>query len=86
MVTFILVLCAVAILDILWVFYVDAIKNYKAVSSALLASLVYILGGAAIIAYTSDVVNLIAAFIGAFVGTYFAVIVAKKRSQNRKES
>lgn len=79
-----LVFLVVLIADMLWVQYIDYVARYKPVLAASFGVLVYAASSFAIIAYTSDPIFLIPAFIGAWIGTY--VVVKWKKNKSEKDN
>lgn len=76
-----LVFLVVLVADMLWVQYIDYVAKYRPVLAANFGVLVYAASSMAIIAYTSDPIFLLPAFIGAWIGTY--VVVRWKRNKER---
>ena len=81
-----LVFLVVLVADMLWVQYIDYVARYKPVLAANFGVLVYAASSFAIIAYTSDPIFLIPAFIGAWIGTYLVVKWKKNKESNKNES
>ncbi len=73
----------VLIADMLWVHYIDYVATYKPILAANFAVLVYGASSVAIIAYTSDAIYLIPAFVGAWIGTYVIVKWKKRKSEKK---
>lgn len=69
----VLVFLAVAALDFVWARYTKYVNDGKPVHAGISAIIIMVLGGTAVIGYTSDPWLLIPAGAGAFVGTYGAV-------------
>lgn len=72
------VFIAVAVLDFVWAKYTSYVNDSRAVYAGVAAVLIMVLGGTAVIGYTSDPLMLIPAGAGAFVGTYAAVKIGAK--------
>lgn len=79
----ILVFIVVLVADMLWVNYIDYVATYKPILAANFAVLVYGASSMAIIAYTSDAIYLIPAFVGAWIGTYIIVRWKKIKSEKK---
>lgn len=73
----------VLVADMLWVHYIDYVATYKPILAANFAVLVYGASSVAIIAYTSDAIYLIPAFVGAWIGTYVIVKWKKRKSEKK---
>lgn len=73
----------VLVADMLWVHYIDYVATYKPILAANFAVLVYGASSVAIIAYTSDAIYLIPAFVGAWIGTYIIVKLKKRKSEKK---
>ena len=68
----------VMLVDIVWVYYIKHITNNNPHSAAFFAFLIYFIGGASIISYTSNTWLLIPAALGSYLGTYLAVKIKLK--------
>jgi hypothetical protein len=75
---YLLVFVAVAALDFVWAFYTRACANGWAGVGALLAGGIILLSGSAQIGYTHDPYLLAPAVLGAIVGTWSALRLAKR--------
>lgn len=73
MLDYIIVFTAVAVLDFLWASYVVHTASKNAMKSALYAMFMYLLGPLVVLTYIENRWTLIAAALGAFVGTYYTV-------------
>jgi hypothetical protein len=62
-----------AITDAIWARYVSAIASSSKLEAAIWGVLVIVLGAYVVISYVADKRMLVAAAIGAFIGTYLAV-------------
>lgn len=69
---------AVVVLDIVNTYYLQSITNHKPFLASFWAVIVTFVGAYAVINYTSNHMMLIPALLGAFVGTYIAMIFTKK--------
>jgi hypothetical protein len=78
---FIFTFISMAITDAVWAKYMIAVADKRALQSGIYSSLIMILGGVVVLSYTEDRRMLLAAVLGAFVGTYFTV-----RLENKKET
>jgi hypothetical protein len=70
---FISVIIAVALTDMCWALYFIKIGEKKPVHSAVWASFLMLFGAFTTISYMGNKELIIAAIIGAFIGTYFTV-------------
>lgn len=70
---FISVIFSVAICDVCWTFYFISIDGRKAINSAMWSSFIMLLGAFSVENYVHDGSFIIAAVIGAFIGTYGSV-------------
>lgn len=70
---FIGVMLATALVDVCWTFYFISITKEKALLAGWWSTLVVAFGAAATVSYVNDPTLLVAAFIGAFVGTSLTV-------------
>lgn len=71
--SFIGVFVALILVDICWTFYIAKVAERKAFSSAMWSAWILVCGAFATISYLHDVRLLVAAVLGAFVGTFIAV-------------
>lgn len=69
---------AVFITDIVNTYYIKAITNDRPMLASTLASTVMLLYSVAVINFTNDNLMLIPALLGAFTGTYVAMIIKRK--------
>ena len=67
------VFVSMTILDILWALYIARVGEKKPLSSACMATFMWVFGAFVVVSYTEDPVYLVPAAIGSFIGTYFAV-------------
>jgi len=72
---------AMAITDAVWAKYMIAVADKRALPAGIYSALIMILGGVVVLSYTEDKRMLLAAVLGAFVGTYFTI-----KLENRKET
>ena len=72
------VFMSVAALDFVWAHYTKCINSGRAIGAGVYAAIIIVLGGTAVIGYTSDPWMLLPAGAGAFVGTYAAVKMGAK--------
>ena len=77
MLAFIITFFAVFVTDIVNTYYISAIQNDKPFYASLWATVVTFATSVAVINYIHDNMLLIAALLGAFAGTYVAMIFKK---------
>jgi hypothetical protein len=77
---FIGVFTAAAIADVVWARWSIATSQLHALRSAVWGVLIILLGAISIFAYSVSAWFLIPAAMGGFVGTYFSVLHAKRKS------
>jgi hypothetical protein len=82
---FILVIITLFIADVFWALYFIKIQERNGVMAGLYGSIIYLLGAFAVTQYTEDKSFIIAAVIGAFSGTYFAVEWKKRKKPSNNE-
>ncbi len=80
--SFIGVLIAVTIADVCWTFYFIKIEERKSLAAGLWGAGVYLCGALAVVSYTTDRSLIIAAVIGAVIGTW-ATVEYKKKKENK---
>jgi len=76
--TYIITFFAVFITDVLNTYYIKSITNDKPLIASTYATLVMFMYSIAVINFTNDKLMLIPALLGAFVGTYIAMILKRK--------
>ncbi len=76
--TFILVMAAVALADVFWTLYFIATEQRKAVAAAAWSASIVLLSAYTVTEYVHDRKLVIAAVLGAFIGTYATVRFKKK--------
>ena len=70
---FLLVMTTLFVADVFWALYFLKIQEKNPLMSGVYGSLIYLLGAVAVTQYTEDKSFIIAAVIGAFLGTYVTV-------------
>lgn len=73
-----LAFAVMAVTDVCWALYTKATATGNPVVAALWAVGLFVLGGSAVVGYTTYPVLLIPSAFGAFVGTYAGVRLGKK--------
>lgn len=76
---FALVCLTLFVADVFWALYFIKIQEKNPMMSGLYGSLIYLLGAFAVTQYTEDKTFIIAAVIGAFLGTYVTVEWKKRK-------
>jgi len=82
---FIGVLVAMFLVDICWAKYFIHIGKHNAIKAASWGTMIMVLGSFTTINYVGDKTLLIAAWIGSFAGTYYAVSREKKKAEEKSE-
>lgn len=77
---FVLVMLAVALLDACWTFYIAAVAKKTPGRAAMWSSLIMLFGAFVALSYVQRPILVLAAGIGAFVGTYIATLIASRKS------
>lgn len=70
---FISVIVAVCVGDICWTYYFITVEERKAIAAALWSMAIMACGAFSVNNYVNDKSFIIAALLGAFIGTYFSV-------------
>lgn len=70
---FFLVMITLFVADVFWALYFLKIQEKNPLMSGIYGSVIYLLGAVAVTQYTEDKSFIIAAVIGAFLGTYVTV-------------
>ncbi len=76
--SYIITFFAVFFTDIVNTYYIKAIAEDKPLVASLLAALVMLIYSVALISFVNDHLMLIPALLGAFAGTYIAMIIKRK--------
>lgn len=76
---FFLVFICVTATDACWAIYIIKIAEKKALAASLWGSLISVLAAFTVVSYTQDNRFIIAMVLGAFVGTWVAVKLIKKK-------
>lgn len=78
-VKFFLVMIAIAIVDVFWTWYIQFSGDRKAFKAAGASTMIMFIGAFATTNYVHDNILILAAGIGAFLGTYFTVKFTKRK-------
>lgn len=73
---------ALTVTDVCWGYYINKVKEGKALPSAVWSVLLYLTGSIAVVGWVKDPWLLIPAAAGAFVGTYISVWLNKRKNEN----
>lgn len=76
--TAILVFFTYVLIDILYALYIIFVEKRQAFYSALVSSLIYSFGALGILSFSKNVYYIIPLALGAFLGTYFTVLIKKE--------
>lgn len=68
--------------DIAWTFYFIKVSDRKSITAGLWSSMIILFGAFTAINYVHDSRFIIAASIGAFIGTYITVEYEKRKNKN----
>lgn len=79
--TFLGIVAAMFVLDVTFALYTRRVAQGAALSSAIFASTICLLGATVVVGYMEDKLYIFAAMIGAFLGTYITVRWDHKRKQ-----
>ena len=82
---FISIIIAVALGDVCWTYYFIKVEERKAMSSGIWSGLIMLLGAFSVSHYTIDKTYIIAAIIGAFIGTSGSVWYKKHKENKNKQ-
>lgn len=69
---------ALAITDVCWAFYVNAAAR-SPLKASVWAVFLFLVGGIAVVGYTTNPVLLIPSAAGAFAGTYLGVLMSRRK-------
>lgn len=79
-VLFILVFLGLVAIDFCWTFYIAKVAERKAIQSGAWSAMITLLSAFVVVAYTTNPILIVAAVLGAFVGTVLAVKMNKDKS------
>jgi len=82
--TFIMVIIMMAIADICWTLYFIKIEERKSIQAGIWGSMIYLFSAITVTKYMENQSYIIAAIIGAFLGTYLTVEWKIKKDKKRK--
>jgi len=71
---------ALFVTDLCWAFYISRVKDHQPFRSALWSVGLFLTGAIGTISYVNDPWLLIPATLGAFSGTYLAVVLEKRKA------
>ncbi len=80
------VIVSVAMADICWVYYFVKVEERKSFAAGVWSTLIIALGAFSIENYVNDSTFIIAAGIGAFLGTYASIEYKKRKEEKNKKS
>lgn len=78
----ILVFCVIFIADVIWVFYIKLTADLNEKYAPNIAMILYIMSAVAVISYTSNILFIIPATLGAKYGTLYAIKFKKYLIEN----
>ncbi len=84
-INFFLVMLAVAIGDVCWTYYFIKVEERKAIAASIWSSAIMGLGAFSVSNYATEKTYIIAAIIGAFIGTYASIWYKKHKEDKIKE-
>jgi hypothetical protein len=70
--------------EVTWVLWIRRTATGKAMSSALLGAVLWLMGAGVILSYVEDKRMLIPAFIGSFIGGYITVKIDARKKKEQK--
>jgi len=79
--TWIILFCTYLVFDILYVLYIQAVNEYKALKASFLGVFMYLLTAYGTIEYISNFVNVIPIILGSFIGTFVTLKLGKRSSE-----
>ena len=79
-VLFVLVFLGLVAIDFCWTVYIDKVAKQQAVPAGVWSAMITLLSAVVVVAYTTNPILIIAAVLGAFVGTVLAVKWTKYKS------
>jgi hypothetical protein len=75
------VMVSMILADICWTYYFIKVEERKSIAAGIWSSLIIVFGMFSVINYVDDRTLTIAAILGAFIGTYIAVEIKKRKEQ-----
>lgn len=78
------VMFSMILADICWTYYFIKVEERKSLSAGIWSALIIIFGMFSVLNYVDDRTLTVAAIIGAFVGTYIAVEMKKRKEDKKK--
>ena len=79
MLDYVITFFAIFALDLVYTYYLKCVQNDDAIGASLWAVACYLLGGVAVIQYTTNYMMLIPACLGAIFGTYTGMRIKSKK-------
>lgn len=79
-VLFALVFLGLVAIDFCWTVYIDKVAKQQAVPAGAWSAMITLLSAVVVVAYTTNPILIVAAVLGAFVGTVLAVNMNKRKS------
>jgi peptidoglycan biosynthesis protein MviN/MurJ (putative lipid II flippase) len=83
---FLVVMFAMILTDVCWTVYFMKVEERKSVSAGIWSALIMLAGGTVTMNYVEDKTLLIAALIGAFIGTAATVEYKRRKEKKNKEN
>ena len=78
-VTFLLIMAAMAFVDVCWTLYFINLVERRAHTAAFWSAMIIVITAFIVTIYIEDAIYIIAAFIGAYVGTFGTIVWKKKK-------
>ena len=83
-VTFLLIMAAMAFADVCWTLYFIDVEERKAHAAAFWSAMIILVTAFTVTNYVENAIYIVAAFIGAYIGT-FGTIIWKKRKEAKQD-
>lgn len=84
-VTFFLIMVAMALADVCWTLYFIDVEERRAHAAAFWSAMIILVTAFTVTNYVENKIYIVAAFLGAYVGTY-VTIQWKRKTENRQDS
>ncbi|WP_394807909.1 hypothetical protein [Nitrosomonas sp.] len=84
-VTFLLIMVAMALADVCWTLYFIDVEERKAHPAAFWSAMIILVTAFTVTNYVENQIYIVAAFIGAYIGT-FGTITWKKKKEMKQDS
>jgi len=82
---FLTVMIAMIIADVCWALYFITVSERRAFAAGAYGSVIVLLGAISTVSYVNDRTLLVAAVLGAFIGSYLTVYYKNKKQDGKSE-